>query len=354
MKKTMKKLTAVLLAAVLTVGFSLTAFAADSDLTPSTAGTFTFTKEYTSTDNATFPTETLEFTVTADTNNPDGGTALIKVGDDNTFDIAGTKTTDIVVNYPSYSKAGVYRYTIKEKEGSSQGVTYDTTKEIKVAVLVTYNDAHTALVVEDGNVGVEKTNPDAVKEDTITNVYEFGGDQDEDPKTKGLTVKKTVTGNLGDQSKLFTIKVTLQTEADKYVNSDIEVSGGSYAGNTQTITKGWTGTKEITIKLKHDETVQFNKIPVGVTYTVEEDPSHIAAGEVQTPEELNGDEGYLVTYDNEEGTIAKDVTQEASVTNDKNTEIHTGISLDSLPYLMMLAAVAIGVFVIFRLRRIEE
>lgn len=77
---------------------------------------FTFIKEYESTDDATFPTETLEFEVTANSNNPDGGTALITIGTDNKFDIAGEKTTDIVVNYPSYPKVGVYRYTIKEKE----------------------------------------------------------------------------------------------------------------------------------------------------------------------------------------------------------------------------------------------
>ena len=348
----MKRITAVLLAAVLAAGFNLTAFAADSDLTPSAAGTFTFEKEYESTDGETFPTETLEFDITADANNPDGGTALITIGTGNKSDVTGAKTTNIVVNYPSFSKTGIYRYTIKEKTGTSQGVTYDTSKEIKVAIMVTYNSDHTALVVEDGNVGVEKTDPDAEKEDSITNTYEFGGNEED--KTKSLTVQKTVTGNLGDQDKLFTIKVTLTAEDGKSVNSDIAVSGGSDSGNTQTIAKGWTGSKEVTIKLKHNETVRFDKIPVGVTYKVEEDASHIAAGAVQTPEELNGDEGYLVTYGNETGTITKGTTKEATVTNDKSTTINTGISLDSLPYLLMLAAVAFGTFVIFRRRRVEE
>jgi pilin isopeptide linkage protein len=350
MKKTMKKITAVLLAAALTVGFSLTAFAADDGTMTSEAGSFNFTKAYDSTDGETFPSETLEFTVTADENNPDD--KAITVGTDNTFAVNGV-TNDVPVYYPAFSKVGVYRYTIKEKAGSSQGVTYDTTTEIKVAIMVAYNEAHTALEV---TAGVEKTDPDAEKVDTITNKYELGGDdEDEEDKTKGVTVKKTVEGNLGDQSKLFTIKVTLTAEEGKTVNSDITIYGGSDDGNSQTIGKGWTGSQEVTIKLKHDETVSFSKIPVGVTYVVEEDASHIAAGEAPTAAELNDEEGYLATYTNKTGTITLGETKEAGVTNKKETTINTGISLDSIPYvMMMMAAVALSAYVIFSRRRVED
>ncbi len=343
MKKMIKKITTVLLAAALAAGLSLTAFAADGDTMSSTAGSFTITKEYESSDGTSFPSETLEFEVTPDEENPDAAT--ITIGDDNTFAVTGI-STDITVNYPAFTKPGIYRYTIKELEGSSQGVTYDTSTEIKVAIMVSYNEDHTGFDVE---AGVEKTDPDAEKEDSITNKYEIGGDESGE---SSLSVKKTVTGNLGDQDKLFTIKVTLTSEEGKTVNSDITVSGGSDSGNVQTIEKGWTGDKEITIKLKHDETVSFDKIPAGVTYTVEEDASHIAAGDTQTTEELNGEEGYLVSYTDEEGTIAKGATPEASVTNDKDTGINTGISLDSLPYLLMLAAAAIGAVIAFRRRRV--
>ncbi len=345
MSKMMKKIMTVLLAAALTAGLSLTAFAADEGTASSEEGSFTFTKEYESTDGTSFPSETLEFEVTADDANPDD--TMITVGEDNTFDVTAI-TNEVPVNYPAFTKVGIYRYTIKEKEGSSQGVTYAADTEINVAILVSYSEDGTSLEVE---AEVEKADPDAEKEDTITNIYELGGDNN--AEDAALTVEKTVTGNLGDKDKLFTIKVTLTAEDGKTVNSDITVSGGSDASNAQTIEKGWTGSTEVTILLKDGETVSFDKIPVGVTYVVEEDASHLIEGDTPTVEELNSEEGYKATYTDEEGTIAKDTTCEAAIENDKNSGINTGISLDSLPYLLMLAVVAVGAFVIFR-RRAED
>ena len=346
MKKIMRRIAVVLMTAALMAGLSLTAFA---DGASSEAGSFNFNKVYESTDGETFPSETLKFEVTADSANPDS--TAITVGDNNTFAVTGL-TNEIPVNYPSFTKVGVYRYTIKEKEGSSQGVTYDTETEINIAILVAYNKEHTGLEVK---AGVEKADPDADKEDTITNTYDLGGNPPGpggDPADDSLSVKKTVEGNLADTEKYFTMKVTLT--AEKTVNSDITISGGSDSGNPETIAKGWTGTKEVEIKLKHDETIHFNKIPVGVTYSVVEDASHIAAGATPTTEELNGENGYLVEYTDETGTIAKGVTPLAAVKNTKDTTIHTGISLDSPPYIMILAAVAVGAFVIFRRRRTED
>ena len=345
MTNMMRKIMIVLLAAALTAGLCLTAFAADDGTASSEAGSFNFKKEYDSTDKTSFPSETLEFEVTADDANPDD--TMITVGEDNTFDVTAI-TNDVPVNYPAFTKVGIYRYTIKEKEGSSQGVTYATDTEINVVILVSYSKDGTGLEVD---AGVEKADPDAKKVDTITNIYELGGDND--AEDAALTVEKTVTGNLGDKEKLFTIKVTLTAEDGKTVNSDITVSGGSDASNTQTIEKGWSGSTDVTILLKDGETVSFDKIPVGVTYVVEEDASHLIAGDEPTVEELNSEEGYKATYTNEEGTTAVDTTCEAAIENNKDTGINTGISLDSLPYLLMLAAVAVGAIIIFR-RRVED
>ena len=345
MKKTLKKIAVVLLVAALTVGFSLTASADETNM-QSVAGSFNFTKEYESTDGTTFPSETLQFVVTADDANPDN--TMITVGNGNSFAVTAINN-QIPVNYPAFSKVGVYRYTIKELEGSSQGVTYDTDTEISVAIMVSYNENHDGFVV---TAGVEKADPNAEKVGTIKNVYDFGGKEED--ASDSLTVSKTVEGNLGDLEKYFLIHVTLTAEEGKTVASDIAISGGSNTDNPTTIKKGWVGSKTVNILLKNGDTVSFGQIPDGVTYKVEEDSSHIAAGDVQTPEELNSEEGYLATYTNEEGTITKDTKQEASVKNEKKTEINTGISLDSIPYLMMLAVVAFGALVIFRRRRVED
>lgn len=355
MKNLMKKAILILMVAALTAGLALTAFAEDgeSETAGSVEGSFTITKTYKSTDGKTFPKETLTFTVTPDSANPDG--AEIKVGskEKNEYEVTAI-TSQIPVYYPSFSKMGVYKYTITENQGNSQGVTY-ATNEIKVAILVDNELNVTA--------GVEKTEPDAAKADSFENTYKLGGEpggpDPDNPDPNGgndsLSVKKTVTGNLGNKEKLFTIKVTLTAESGKTVNSDITVSGGSDPGNNQTVPAPWTGSKEVTIQLKNDETVKLSKIPDGVSYTVEEDQKHLVeADAVLTPEQLNGDEAYKVTYQNEEGKIAAGTKPEAAVTNDKGTTVNTGISLDSLPYLLILAAVAVGAVVIFRRRRVED
>ena len=155
---------------------------------------------------------------------------------------------------------------------------------------------------------------------------------------KHLSVKKLVTGNLGDRDKEFNVKVTFTAPTDKEVESVISYTDGT----AQTIaTSAWkekNGSKqaEVTITLKHDETVTFTNIPYGVTYKVEETSYQ--------------DDGYTTTYSgNENGTINA-VTDTVTITNTKNSTVDTGIVLDSLPYVLLIAVAVVGV-VIFTARK---
>ena len=362
----MKKFLAILLA--LTLALSLgAALAEDGPAEPAAAGagstepgSFTFLKHY-NVNGDVFPAETLEFDITACTDpaNPDKGTAMITIGDVeevDSFAVTGIDT-EIKVDYPSYSKAGVYRYTIKEKEGKTQGVTYDTKTEVNVAILVQFNDKGK---LEIGAAGVVEES-DGTKNDTIANIYDLGGNDvpddpddpgDNPPGTQSLRVTKTVSGNLADPEKVFTVHVTLTAEKDKAVLSTINVSADSQAA-ARTIAPGnWNnGVATIDVYLKHGATVTFDKIPAGITYAVAEDAQHLCAGDTPTEAELNGEEGYLATYEAESGAIAKGQKPEAKITNTKQTEVKTGITLDSLPYIGILALVVIGGIVLFLRRR---
>ena len=250
------------------------------------------------------------------------------------------KSNDVTVKLPEYSKVGKYVYTIKMVEGDTQGVTYSK-DSISITVQIVYDYENSCLKVFEA--GITK-DADGNKNDTLANTYEYL------PEDVGaLTVKKVVKGEYGRKDKLFDIKVTLTTETDLKVWSDITVSGGSDAGNTQTIAgDGWTGSKEINIKLADDETVSIKNIPAGVTYTVEEDAKHLTG-------DFNSDEGYKVTYENETGTIVKDTAPAAVVNNDKSSAPETGITLDSLPYIVIGGAVLLAaVAVLLRKRRYEE
>ena len=105
--------------------------------------------------------------------------------------------------------------------------------------------------------------------------------------------------------------------------------------------------------MSNTESAVFTNIPAGVTYTVEEDAKHAAGAD--HPETT--EEGYTVTYtkSDEEGKIAAGDTDTVTVKNEKKTEVDMGITLDSLPYILiaLVAVIAIAVVVI-RKRRVEE
>ena len=62
------------------------------------------------------------------------------------------------------------------------------------------------------------------------------------------------------------------------------------------------------------------------------------------------DDGYTTAYSgNENGTINA-VTDTVTITNTKNSTVDTGIVLDSLPYVLLIAVAVVGV-VIFTARK---
>lgn len=167
------------------------------------------------------------------------------------------------------------------------------------------------------------------KSDEIAYTYSAGS----------LSVTKNVTGNLGDQTKEFNVTVTFTAPEAGVVNSTI-----SYIvdGETKTIAPAaWEGdTASVRIALHHEETVTFTNIPYGVTYTVEEDADSAA--------------GYEVSYtDNQNGTIDA-ASDTVIVTNNKGTTVDTGVVLDSLPYILLIAVALVGVVAFTAKKRIAR
>lgn len=343
----MKKLLAILLALMMVL-VSVTALAGDlegegGNNTPSDdtstwksdATTFTengFKKSYATSGTSTtiFPAEPVNFTSVPDSGNPD--TTNITIDEY----VPTASSGYLTVNVPSYSKVGVYKYTISEEtpETVTQGVTY-ATNTVGLTVLVSYDYTNKKLVPE--VIGITK-NADGEKEDTFENTYALGQ----------LTVGKTVEGNLGKRDQLFDITVTLTSEGKVY--SDISVSGGSNEGNAQTITgNGWTGNKVVSIKLKHGESVVLTNIPSGVTYAVAEDNKHAAAD----PNGTDGAKGYTITYSGAQTGAISTTDSSATVVNTKAITVDTGIALDSTVYMLILALALAGI-VVLKIRRRED
>ena len=221
---------------------------------------------------------------------------------------------EITIALPTYTNVGVYKYTLREVAGNTAGVTYYCS-DIRLVV--------TGINDKTGNLRVAAVHTESdggEKSDTFANTYSAGT----------LNVTKTVTGNLGDKSQYFEFKVTLTGEEGKTYANSYTVSGGSYESNPSSIEIG----KEATFYLKHGETLSIANLPYGVSYTVTETEA----------------EGYSTTKEGDSGSITA-ATQTAAFTNDRTTTVDTGITTDSLPYVLLLGIVVLAGAVLFIKRR---
>ena len=160
-----------------------------------------------------------------------------------------------------------------------------------------------------------------------------------------LVIEKTVTGRMGDRNLAFTFSVSLN---DTSINGDY--------GGVQFI----NGTAAF--QLKHGERTAIPGLPNGMAYTVIEEPVlGYDATYTQTKRDEDGNvKETLYTdaaYTNAgvSGTIDANAQNRVEFTNRKDAEPDTGIVLDSLPYIAILAVVIGGViWMIIRRRRRDD
>lgn len=312
-------------------------------------------KTYTTTGTATnvYPTEKLKFSVTP----KDESYPTVTVGTNNEFSVDGTTGEyTIPVNVPEasvYAKAGKYHYTVKETgaEVTSQAVGYDTTTVFNVDVYVYYkivdgqvtNELEKTVVVYSGDETSENAGQDA-KEDDFANTYSVGE----------LTVTKQIAGNLADPNRVFTIKVTLTSTEN--VANDITIDSSNATSLTAETAKNWT-TKEITFTAKGGQSITIKNIPTGVKYTIEEDgeiTKHLENNDATT--QMNNANDATAYYVEGEVETAKEIgTSKASeiIKNTKEITVPTGISMETLPYVLILAVAVMGAAVLV-IRKREE
>ena len=314
----MKKTISIILVLMLVLSLSVTAFA---DTEPTDMTTVTVTKSYKLEGAGSSPAETFTLQQVGD--------GVVASGDAKSAPALGTitgaqfaagaATADgtegkITIALPTYELVGIYEYTLKEVAGTNAGVTYYG-KEILLRVTV-INDKEGKIRV----AAVHTEAKDEAKSDTFENTYSAGS----------LSVSKTVTGNLGDKTKYFKFTVTLTGDGKSTYAETFAVTGGSNKDNPATAKLG-----ENVFWLKDGETITIANLPYGVTYTVVEDtPADY------TLKEKTGDEG---TISNAAAT--------AAFTNDKSTEVDTGISLDSIPYIALFVVAVLGMGIVLGKKR---
>lgn len=345
------------------------------------------------TENTIYPNEILNFTVSPATTNPDYNAQNISAMKNLTVGSVSSYTWDattkamkgtMTVTLPKYTQVGIYNYTITENipvdmpaagtptnSEKAQGAFYNTNNAaIHIQVLVEYDFTNKCLkptitltnaVSNPGNsadrdhANVGSQEKPLWKLDTVENQYKLGE----------LDVTKKVSGNLSDKNVQFQMAVKftsanpVKSEITIYDTNNPTESGSTTVSDSKIAISGWTWdtatkkyTATATIYVKDGETVKFLNVPAGVQYEVTEDAKHGLGQDGFDPNSAK-DTDYTITYgetrqgsdgivNGKTGTITADTVSKTVVNNKKETNVDTGVVLDSAPYILMLVAAVMG------------
>ena len=331
----MKKFLALLLSVLMLL--TVTASFAEDAVAPSTTEA-RFTKKYTGAipvgDTLTFKTQFVVNQTTNSTVAPETAvlpaTITLKVTEDadGVFDVPFTVTAP--------DEYGTYIYKITEDTTNANSyVKYDT-EALYIGVLYTASELTVTLInepkaaapadfdVEDRAADVEpEENPDG-KKDQFVNEYKMGA----------FSVTKEITGNAANLTDKFVVEVSFTSEK-ALDNLAMTWTSSTNTGvvNACPVTElkaNEAATMQITIG--HEETISFQNVPQGVTVKIEE----------KRQDEKIDLNFYTPAYTNQEITVGE-TAQEMKIVNTKKTEIPTGVQLDSIPYIVLLAVAVLGV-----------
>lgn len=195
--------------------------------------------------------------------------------------------------------------------------------------------------------------------------------------TSNVTITKEVKGLLGDTQKNFTFNVSITTKDGKVYSNDVTAKKGNDTVPLNNFT------------LKHNEFVTLENVPIGATIKVTEVTpgehynvsatghndeqngsgnvtfTYVAAANIATASDageadlmlLSMDEGTAVDADGDavaydDGTTVDN--NQIIVTNRATLIPDTGVLLDTLPYIVILAVVAGGVALLMLRKRRKE
>lgn len=382
MNKMFKKVLAVVAAGAMTMGMAMPTFAADPGKTTEAWITKTYNTEVGKAEKFSFTAEQVKTGTGIITTDAAVTMPEISFTDTET----GTISKRSQITFPTYPEAGKYEYTVKEIQTADPAVvngdhekmimsgaeyTMDvyvtdgaTGTEISNIVVNKVRDDAGQTVTGKGKVDIGNTDTNSFKF-TNTYVQEAGtGTKPTDPdptynENGSLKVSKAVVNANGttttpDAEFEFTATFAFPT------GTDANTLGGIKAANGDTVTSVEGGT--YTFKLKANENMKFTGVPVGTTITVKESAAKNYKGSAEitingtklTPVAATSYNTELTAVNNNEKLGQKQNT--VDVTNTYNDVPVTGIIMNTLPYVLMIAlcGVALIAFVGFKRRRLQK
>lgn len=384
MKKFTKKMLAIVAAAAMTMGLAMPAFASEAGETPQKAKEAYISKTYNTEVGKAF---SFNFTAEQDKTS----TGVITVDHPITIPAISFAETEKgsttkcgeKINFGTFTQAGKYVYTVKE--GTSTPSITDSEHEKLIMSQAEYK--MDVYVVEDkgafkiDNIIVNKTKND--KGDAAEGKVDIGSN----PTTNGFRFENTYVQEAGtgtdpttpdpDYNKAGSLKVSKEivmanreaVDATKEFDftatftfpkgTDASTLGGVKADGTII---ALTGTKNDTyeFKMNHGKSVKFTGLPVGTKISVTEAATPNYKGSAAVT--INGVNAGTATADQYNAVLTVSdktlgqKTNAVDVTNEYNNVPTTGIIMNTLPYVLMVAlcGVALVAFVASKRRKVQK
>ena len=379
MNKMFKKVLAVVAAGAMTMGMAMPTFAADEGKTTEAWITKTYNTEVGKAEKFSFTAEQVKTGTGIITTDAAVTMPEISFTDTET----GTISKRGQITFPTYPEAGKYEYTVKETQTADPIVANSEHEKMIMSQAEYTMDVYVtdgATGTEISNIVVNKVKDDAGQTDTgkvdigntdtnkfnFTNTYvqEAGtGTKPTDPdptynENGSLKVSKAVVNANGttttpDDEFTFTATFAFPAGTNASTLGGIKANGGDV-----TLAEGGT----YTFHLKANKNMKFTGVPVGTTITVKESAAKNYKGSAEIT--INGTKltsvaatSYnteLTAVNNNEKLGQKQNT--VAVTNTYNDVPVTGIIMNTLPYVLMIAlcGVALIAFVGFKRRRLQK
>jgi hypothetical protein len=380
MNKMFKKVLAVVAAGAMTMGMAMPTFAADGGKTTEAWITKTYNTEV-------GKAETFSFTATQKTGDGlIGTTANVTMPTISfTADQKGTNSQRGQITFPTYPEAGKYEYTVAETQTVDPAVVNGEHEKMIMSQAEYTMDVYVtdgATGTEISNIIVNKAKDNAGQTATgkvdigntdtndfnFTNTYVQEAGTGENPKNPDPTYPDN--GSLKVSKAVINANGTTVTSTEQFTftaafafpkGTDANTLGGIKDADGKPVTLE-DGT--YTFKLKANENMKFTGVPVGTTIGVKESAAKNYKGSAEIT--INGTKltPVAATSYNTEFTVVNSQNSQklgqkqntVDVTNTYNDVPVTGIIMNTLPYVLMIAlcGVALIAFVGFKRRRLQK
>lgn len=380
MNKMFKKVLAVVAAGAMTMGMAMPTFAADEGKTTEAWITKTYNTEVGKAEKFSFTAEQVKTGTGIITTDAAVTMPEISFTDTET----GTISKRGQITFPTYPEAGKYEYTVTETQTADPIVANSEHEKMIMSQAEYTMDVYVtdgATGTEISNIVVNKAKDDAGQTATgkvdigntdtnrfnFTNTYVQEAGTGTDPTNPDPTYNKF--GSLNVSKKVVNANGTTATSDDEFTftatfafptGTDANTLGGIKDANGKPVTLAEGGT--YTFNLKANGNMKFTGVPVGTTITVKESAAKNYKGSAEitingtqlTPVSATKYNAELTAVNNNEKLGQKQNT--VDVTNTYNDVPVTGIIMNTLPYVLMIAlcGVALIAFVGFKRRRLQK